>query len=238
MELLEGNYTDNFNGDSYHGNSIFITGFRNWASGVRAAHPPLSSFKNPNGGCTQYYGDYAGMSRAPISLGGFSYYFNLIGNVIGMNGQRLLNESALPNGCIGPQNSFIVQVTANDEYNSARNTNSVPMWTMGSYQVGNTLKFDTTMLPTITRTANWDWVSSAEHCYGTGGTTDLGCSGAAASLPNSFYLTSKPAFFGTHQWPWVDPTSGTTYTLPAMYCFQHNKMPTCLGATTMSPGGS
>ena len=64
------------------------------------------------------------------------------------------------------------------------------------------------------------------HCYGTGGTTDLGCSGV--TVPNSFYLQAKPVFFGTNQWPWVDPTTGTTYTLPAKYCFENNKMPTCL----------
>ena len=35
-------------------------------------------------------------------------------------------------------------------------------------------------------------------------------------LPESLYLSSKPAFFGTNRWPWVDPV-GTTklYTLPA-----------------------
>ncbi len=36
------------------------------------------------------------------------------------------------------------------------------------------------------------------------------------TLPASLYLKSKPAFFGKHQWPWVDPTGGTkVYTLPA-----------------------
>ena len=35
------------------------------------------------------------------------------------------------------------------------------------------------------------------------------------AIPNSMYLTSKPAFFGSNPWPWVDPTTGTTYTLPA-----------------------
>jgi hypothetical protein len=35
-------------------------------------------------------------------------------------------------------------------------------------------------------------------------------------LPDSLYLAKKPAFFGNHPWPWVDPT-GTTmvHTLPA-----------------------
>ena len=36
------------------------------------------------------------------------------------------------------------------------------------------------------------------------------------ALPDSLYLSSKPAFFGTNPWPWVDPTGATkTYTLPA-----------------------
>jgi hypothetical protein len=29
------------------------------------------------------------------------------------------------------------------------------------------------------------------------------------------YLSSKPAFFGSNPWPWVDPTTGTVQTLPA-----------------------
>ena len=33
LELLEGNYSQNFKGDSFWGNSIYITAFRNWFSG-------------------------------------------------------------------------------------------------------------------------------------------------------------------------------------------------------------
>ena len=36
------------------------------------------------------------------------------------------------------------------------------------------------------------------------------------TLPDSLYLTSKPAFFGAQQWPWVNPGGATkVYTLPA-----------------------
>jgi hypothetical protein len=36
------------------------------------------------------------------------------------------------------------------------------------------------------------------------------------ALPSSLYLTQKPAFFGSYDWPWVDPTGSTKlYTLPA-----------------------
>jgi hypothetical protein len=38
----------------------------------------------------------------------------------------------------------------------------------------------------------------------------------AQQLPPSLYLSSKPAFFGSNPWPWVDPTGGTkVFTLPA-----------------------
>lgn len=34
-------------------------------------------------------------------------------------------------------------------------------------------------------------------------------------MPNSMYLSSPPAFLKTNHWPWVDPATGTIYTLPA-----------------------
>jgi len=44
-------------------------------------------------------------------------------------------------------------------------------------------------------------------------------SDTAHSLPASFYLTQKPAFFSAgrgYTWPWVNPTgTPTLYTLPA-----------------------
>ena len=113
--------------------------------------------------------------------------------------------------------------------------NTVPTWYIGPYELG-AWHFDQTTINTQTLTANWEWwngtntTTGGEHCYspspGTGGTTDLGCSGV--TVPNSFYLALKPLFFGTRTWPWVNSETGTTYTLPAMYCFQHGEMPSCL----------
>ena len=72
LELLEGNYSDNFTADSFWGPSIYITVFRNWLSGVRAAHPPLNTYTNPvpGNGCTEYYGDYAGPFPRPRQRSG------------------------------------------------------------------------------------------------------------------------------------------------------------------------
>jgi hypothetical protein len=35
------------------------------------------------------------------------------------------------------------------------------------------------------------------------------------TIPASFYLKAKPAFFGGNAWPWVNPLTGQTTTLPA-----------------------
>ena len=226
---MEGNYSQNFKGDSYWGNSIYITTFRNWFSGHRAAAPPLNSYTYNSSGCILHYGGYDGFSSGAVDVQAYSSYQNFIGNVLGMSNQQLLTEPG--GGCsFGPEEAYLTSVTTTAQWNASSGANDVAMWQFGSYQAtvnstGNWSFVDTT-INTQTRTANWDWYTRAEHCYGTGGTTDLGCSGV--TVPNSFYLTSKPAFFGTQTWPWVDPTTGTTYTLPAMYCFQRNEMPTCL----------
>jgi hypothetical protein len=230
LELLEGNYSHNFKGDSYWGNSIYITAFRNWLSAKRAARAPLNTYSVTTD-CLHQYGDYTG--RIAIDVQAYSFYQNFIGNVLGMSGQTLLKE---PSGCdAGAQTAFATQVNTTAQSNTAGGSqNAVVMWRFGSYQAtvnttGNWSFIDTT-IDTQTRNGNWDWVTKAQHWYGTGGTTDGGAT--PVTIPNSFYLSSKPAFFGTNQWPWVDPTTGATYTLPAKYCFEQNKMPTCLHPTS------
>ncbi len=48
----------------------------------------------------------------------------------------------------------------------------------------------------------------------------------AQTLPNSLYLTSKPAFFGNNTWPWVDPLGSTkTFVLPAKQRFEGGGSP-------------
>ena len=57
----------------------------------------------------------------------------------------------------------------------------------------------------VLREGNFDYVSNLVH-WDT----------VPQALPDSLYLTSKPAFFGSYTWPWVNPL-GTPklYTLPA-----------------------
>jgi hypothetical protein len=244
LGLMEGNYGANFAGDSYWGSAIFISAYRNWFSGLRASSPPnagyapLNTYSASGTGCgTIYYGDYRGDSRAPIQVQKASFYNGFVGNVLGYSGQTLINESGRPGyTCTQTQTAFMVQVTTNTDYNAMIAGNDVPMWILGEYTApGGINSYDPTTVNTITRLANWDWVSSAESCYTFGSAATTACTGAATALPNSFYLASKPSFFGTHPWPWVSPTTGatsggsggTSVLLPAMYCFQQGKMPTC-----------
>jgi FG-GAP-like repeat len=76
------------------------------------------------------------------------------------------------------------------------------------YQLGNNAPYggwdNGYALAHIYRDGNWDNV-----------TNGVVWAASARAIPNSFYLTFKPAFFGNNQWPWVDPVAGLTHTLPA-----------------------
>lgn len=227
LELLEGNYSPNFKGDSYWGNSIYITVFRNWLSGSRASHPPLNTYKYQLSCGPLPYGDYSG--RTTVDVQAYSFHHNFLGNVLGSQGQTLNNYGS--QACFDSQErAFMSQVTTTAQWNTAGNNNAYIMWQIGVYQATvNTTgswSFVDNTINTQTRNGNWDWVTRAQHWYGTGGTTDGRI--APVSLPASLYLSGKPAFFGSQIWPWVDPATGQTLVLPAKYCFEHGMMPTCL----------
>jgi hypothetical protein len=127
-----------------------------------------------------------------------------------MQNQSLLSYSS---AClVDAQTGFVVQ-----NFAGFPSGNPVVMWNMGSYQATVNLPGGNwTWVPTTYQTqlmdGNWDWVSKAQHWYGIGGPdgTDQ-----PQTIPNSLYTGSAPAFFGTNIWPWVDPITGTTHTLPA-----------------------
>jgi hypothetical protein len=199
MELLEGNRSFNFQGDSFWGNSIYITLFRNHLTALRGANAPLNSYTYTSGGATYPYMDLEG--RAAVRMQAYAYNHNFVGNVLGFSGQALLSYS-------GRGYSF-TQTGWTYEARTDPGT-IVPMWLIGA--AGNNLPDDPTVVTTTLREGNWDWVSQSQQWHGIGGPAG---SGTPATLPDSLYLTQKPAFFGSNPWPWVDPATGTVYTLPA-----------------------
>ena len=93
------------------------------------------------------------------------------------------------------------------------------MWYIGAEQdttagPSQSWTFQPTTYQTMLRQGNWDWFTQKQRWHGIGG---FGPTDASLPLPipNSLYLTAKPAFFGNNPWPWVDPSTGTTYVLPA-----------------------
>jgi len=81
------------------------------------------------------------------------------------------------------------------------------VWRIGYWnQDWNTL--DPMVVATVIRDGNYDYVTSSVHWHQT--------PGFAGTLPDSLYLTAKPAFFGAAPWPWVDPLGPVkVHTLPA-----------------------
>ncbi len=215
MELLEGNYSHNYKGDSFWGSSTYITVHRNWITLQRAGHGPLGAYTYINPSSVHFkYGDFTGRDGMDIQAG--SYFTNLVGNVIGVSGQSLLSE---PNGTDPPQSQFVYE----NYLNFTALTNPVIMWNIGTDQShqgidGNAVWVATT-IQTQLRMGNWDWFTQTQKWHGIGGTnTDPQV--AALPMRSSYYLSGPPAFFvsnsyGANTWPWVNPANGATATLPA-----------------------
>jgi hypothetical protein len=66
------------------------------------------------------------------------------------------------------------------------------MWEQGA---------DPQVLATVIREGNFDYLTSG-----------VGWSSGALTVPDSYYLTARPAFFGSCRWPWVEPTAATDST--------------------------
>jgi hypothetical protein len=175
FELFEGNYCFNIDGDFTEGNAIYITYFRNQASGLRRNTPRfLSDTRN---------------RRIAAAMKGH-YWYNFVGNVLGYAGM----EPTPPNGWVY-------------EGSPPWPDTPITVWRIGYWnQDWKTL--DPEVGATMIRDGNYDFVTSSVHWHQTPGFT--------GTLPNSLYLSAKPAFFGDCPWPWVDPLGSTkTFTLPA-----------------------
>jgi hypothetical protein len=128
-----------------------------------------------------------GNARAIGLMKGHQWY-NFIGNVLGT-----ANQNPWPN------TSYAYETTypwADDP---------VGMWRLGYNNDDWSAPEDTRVRNTMVREGNFDYATNQVHW-----------SGSAQQLPPSLYLSSKPAFFGSNPWPWVDPTGTTKIaTLPA-----------------------
>jgi hypothetical protein len=115
-----------------------------------------------------------------------NWWMTFVGNVLGIGGDSAWSGTY-----------------TNYENNTAPwNDNSV--WKLGYDDSNWNYAGDPKVLSTLIRDGNYDFLTKTQHWQD-----------PVATLPNSFYMQGKPAFFGANPWPWVDPGTGATYTLPA-----------------------
>ena len=212
FELFEGNLSFALGTDDTWGDSVFITWLRNVATNHRSAWPPLNTYTfngtTQTTGCTSggpgdynciAYTDVGNREAAMLTYG--DVYFNEIGNVLGSIGMPVAPETK----------GFTYANSAPDWI-----SDPVPMWMVGFGDWNGNSAVDQGVVNTILRDGNYDYATNGTHW-----------NGVAQTLPASLYTCSKPAFFGSYNWPWADGSNASNpyYT----HAFQYYPLSPTLG---------
>ncbi len=129
-------------------------------------------------------------ARRAIGVMEGHWWYTIIGNVLGT-----------PTQSAAPYSGFTYEWSSP----SQNVDNPVPMWRLG-WDPENAGTVDNKVLTTLIRGGNFDYFTNTVRWENV----------SQQAIPSSLYLSSKPSFFGSYTWPWVDATGGTkTYTLPA-----------------------
>ena len=225
FNLVEGNIVETgISGDGLHGSTSHTTILRNWCM----AKPYSINGYNVTQGLRGIYPDK------------FNNWYNVIGNILG--------DSSFPtssgNGAYDTEaNGFSYNLRlayrlgypflGNNSFTALYGPQNPPDYRASTY--GDTVgglnspftgypKLDYNVKNTILRHGNYDffnksivWDSSiADH-----------------TIPNSFYLTSKPAYFGNLAWPPIDPANPniSITAIPAGYRYVNGSNPPAGNAT-------
>ena len=155
MNLFEGNYaSDWIIADNYWGNTGSNTFFRN----------------------RQHYSLNKPSAQWDVVIGAHSWYWNMIGNVLGTAGQEKTYEI---NACSGFSNT----------------NGPKAIYGLGCSNSVNGGTWDQGVRNTLLRHGNWDSVNNAPVWNGSDDHV----------LPASMYLTAKPGWWGTAAWPIIGP---------------------------------
>jgi hypothetical protein len=141
-------------------------------------------------------------------------YTSLLGNVIGSDHQRAAGTTWKPRIVAPTPRSYY---TANQAFGYAFGYANPS--DDGSDVGNNDAPFKTAILhgeyDYVTKTFTWSDTNKNQN------------------LPSSFYLASKPAWFGALPWPAFGPdpqapTTALTGKNPARHCYEQGQMPSCL----------
>lgn len=203
--LFEGNVGIGWWSDDIHGTHAFDTVFRNRWYGEDLANPSRTN------------------QNTPIIIRAIGRYYNVIGNVLGVQGRQNGYESGVSIYDLGsPQHAF--------GGNNCGGGHTSPCLVPQDNLVNNSLM----------RWGNYDTFNAAVRFVNSevpsalndgSGTPSLYVNPVPANqnLPASFYLTATPSFFGSNPWPGIGPdvtggdlpnVGGHAYRNPAEVCFE------------------
>jgi len=190
MNLFEGNVMGQFQADNYHGGCGYNTLFRNWIHGMDCPYGiPLTN----NIKC--------------IDLDRYSYYFNLVGNVVGSPSLAAATSSvsvAPTDGGFNPSINAMYRLGFPDMGNDIWNDSDVYVFYQGesgttvyNYRIG----YDTNVTATLFRADNYDYVTA-------------GIPDGKTNLPPSLVYGTNPPGWWPSKLPWpaigpdVNPMTG------------------------------
>jgi hypothetical protein len=202
FELFEGNVAYGFDFDYFHGSHLNTTLFRNFSTG-------WESCANGQCGTLPRKDSYT----IPVNYSAYNRYGNIVGNVLGTPGYHTTYQASYGSLIIYALGTPDNQVPADpltastmmrwgnyDAVTAAANAGNGTRWCGSSSDTGwSTICAGTSEIPS--------GINPYPNALPTVG--DIGAGQSA--LPASFYLLSKPAWFGSAPWPAIGPdVSGGT----------------------------
>lgn len=195
MLLCEGNVINSFNQDGVWGTATAGTLLRNFVSGQDWDCPPFTGRGSEQTG--SYQKQTQGNRCVTLAGVGLSQYFNVVGNVLGTT-----NMGSYPS--FNPVYTNIWPMFQNYDHEGRILVMGYACGSDTGAGGGQCAGFDVgdnnTPWLTLINHGNWDVVNKAQIWSN---------SIPDQVIPQSYYLTGKPSFFGTCTWPPIDPGTAT-----------------------------
>jgi hypothetical protein len=214
--LWEGHRGIGFDADDIHGTSFMLTHFRSYLSG----RDPATEVGTKNQSTFAY---------SPFA---FNRYFNIVGSVLGTQSYHTHYSTEAPNGSdcgnagTASLSVFVIGYSrqAGDKFDPCNGQSS-------------SISDDTLTVSTLMRWGNYAACTGDAACNSVrfvagenagGAAVYAGLSNPSQTLPPSFYLSSKPGWWGTMPWPAIGPdvtggnvpnVGGHVYNNPAANCY-------------------
>lgn len=218
--LWEGYEGIGFIGDSIHGSSFMVTHFRSYLSG----HDPAT--------------EVAPKLQATYAYFPFSYsrYYNLVGSVLGTQNYHTHYQNVPANASDcgdSSKSSLSVMVLGYSDQNGELFGGPGSGCQQGSFTIPNDLLVPSTLMRWgIYAACTGDSACNAVRWQSSEDASDAptypGLANPTQTLPPSFYLSAKPAWWGAMPWPAVGPdvaggnvanVGGHVYHNPAANCY-------------------